>query len=507
MSEQRIETVTIVGGGTAGWMAAIALARVLGHQVKVTLVESDAIGTVGVGEATIPPIKEFNAMVGLDEDEFLRESKASFKLGIEFVGWGDADSRYTHLFGAQGQSLGLSEFSQYWLRGREEDIAQSFEHYSLTGAAAREFKMARVGAIKGTRLSGMTYAFHFDAGLYARYLRREAEKLGVTRIEGKVEAVERDDETGFVRAAELDDGRRVEGEFFIDCSGFRALLIGETMGAEYRDWTHWLPCDRAIAVPSENGARLRPYTQSIAHAAGWQWRIPLQHRTGNGHVYSSAHMDEDEATRLLLDTIEGAPLDDPRMIEFTTGTRPEQWNGNVAALGLAAGFLEPLESTSIHLIQAGIRRLLSLWPDKNCDPSLIAEFNAHMAGQYEATRDFIIAHYHVNRRPEPFWREMASMDIPDSLKFKLDVFRASGKSYRYADELFTDVAWFQVLNGQGVRPERYHPLADKISSEQLGAFLGDIESVVDRAAGQLPTHEDFLRSIGAELTLAEEMAG
>ncbi|MCJ8191595.1 tryptophan halogenase family protein [Sphingomicrobium aestuariivivum] len=502
----RIQRLTILGGGTAGWMAAIAFARVLGHQVKVTLVESEAIGTVGVGEATIPPIKIFNQLAGLEEDEFLRQTKASLKLGIEFSGWGGADDRYIHLFGNVGQSLGLSEFFQYWLRAREEGIAKDFDLYSLTGAAARAGKAERATGIRGSKLEGITYAFHFDAGLYARYLRSEAEKLGVDRIEGKVAGVERDAETGFVTALKLEDGQQVGGEFFIDCSGFRALLIGEEMGSAYSDWTHWLPCNRAVAVPCENGAKLRPFTQSIAHKAGWQWRIPLQHRTGNGHVFSSAHMSEDEATQILLDNLEGEPIGDPRVIRFTTGMRPEMWKGNVAALGLASGFLEPLESTSIHLIQVGISKLMSLWPDTACDPALAAEYNRKMAFEYESVRDFIIAHYHVNQRPEPFWRQVATMDVPDSLQRKLDVFKSSGKIYRDHDELFTEIGWFQVLMGQNFTPERYHPLADRLSRDQLAGFLGNIEQIVGKAADQLPSHEDFLASIGAPPTLKETAA-
>ena len=505
MDATRLEHVTIVGGGTAGWMTALALARVLGHQVKVTLVESPAIATVGVGEATIPPIKLFNQLAGFEEAEFLRETKASLKLGIEFQGWGRADSRYRHLFGTAGQQLRLGEFFQYWLRGRDEGVANDFGRYSLTGAAADAGKAAPVGAIKGSRLEGITYAYHFDAGLFAAYCRSKAEALGVTRIEGTICGVERDGESGFITALRLDDDRLVGGEFFIDCSGFRALLIGEEMGSEFIDWSHWLACDRAVAVPCANGPRLRPYTQSLASEAGWRWRIPLQHRTGNGHVFCSARMSEEEATRQLLEGLEGEALGEPRVVRFRTGMRREFWKGNVAALGLSSGFLEPLESTSIHLVQAGITKLMSHWPASDFAPALVAEYNRRMTFEYESVRDFIIAHYHLNSRPEPFWQAAAAMDVPDALRRRIELFEASGKIFRDEDELFTEIGWFQVLTGQGVAPRTWHPLADKLSSQQLGQFLGDIETLVTRAAAQLPAHEDYLRSVGAEVMLEKEL--
>lgn len=506
MDRDRLSNLVILGGGTAGWMTAIGIAQVLQGQVAITLVESEAIGTVGVGEATIPPIKLFNQMAKLDEDEFLRETKASLKLGIEFSGWGKANDRYIHLFGNVGQGLGLAEFFQYWLRAREEGLAKDFDLYSLTGAAARGGKASRATGIRGSKLEGITYAYHFDAGLYARHLRREAEKLGVTRVEGKVARVARNAESGQVSSLELEDGRIIDGQFFVDCSGFRALLIGDEMESAYTDWTHWLPCDRAVAVPCENGARLRPFTQSIAHRAGWQWRIPLQHRTGNGHVFSSAHMSEDEAIQTLLDNLEGEPLGDPRVLRFITGMRAEPWRGNVVAIGLSSGFLEPLESTSIHLIQVGITKLLSLWPDTGFDPAIAAEYNRKMRFEYESVRDFIIAHYHLNQRDEPFWKGLREMEIPDSLRRKLEVFAATGKVYRDHDELFTEIGWFQIMMGQNFTPRTYHPLADRISRDQLGQFLTDIETIVARGADQMTTHEDFLRSIGADLTLAKEPA-
>jgi len=493
VSDSRIKNVVIVGGGTAGWMAATALARTLGHQLNIRLVDSDAIGIVGVGEATIPAIRLFNAMAELDEDEFIRETKASFKLGIEFHNWGKLGDRYMHAFGQFGQSLGLLEFFQFWLRARKEGVARPFAHYSLTEVAAQAGKFARIARIPNTALEGITYAFHFDAGLYAKYLRKVAEGIGVKRTEGIVKSVERDGESGFVQSVTLESGEAIEGELFIDCSGFRGLLIGQALGVGYDDWSRWLPCDRALAVPCENGPKLRPFTQSIAHSAGWQWRIPLQHRTGNGHVFCSEFISEDEAADVLLSNLEGKPLADPRLIKFTTGMRERAWEKNVVTLGLSSGFLEPLESTSIHLIQNGIAKLLSMFPDKSFNPAVVGEYNRKVAFDYERIRDFIILHYHANQRDDsPFWKRCREMEIPDALKAKLEVFKATGKVYRDEDELFVEIGWFQVMTGQNIVPATYHPMADAISHEQLGNFMADIEAIVARAASALPAHEEFL---------------
>ncbi|MDV3257473.1 MAG: tryptophan 7-halogenase, partial [Sphingomonas sp.] len=445
MADTRIRDVVIIGGGTAGWMAAAALARTMGHQLNIRLVESDAIGTVGVGEATIPAIRLFNALAEIDEDEFLLATKATFKLGVEFQNWGKVGDRYMHAFGQFGQSLGLVEFFQFWLRARKEGLAKPFSHYSLTHVAADAGKFARVPRIPGSTLEGITYAFHFDAGLYAKFLRSIAESLGVRRTEGIVRSVEQKGEHGFISSVTLESGETIEGELFIDCSGFRALLIGEALGVGFEDWTRWLPCDRALAVPCENGPRWRPYTQSIAHQAGWQWRIPLQHRAGNGHVYCSDFISDDEAADLLLKNLEGKPLAEPRLLRFTTGMRSSAWEKNVIALGLSSGFLEPLESTSIHLIQNGIAKLLSMFPDRRFNPLLRSEYNRKVRFDYERIRDFIIFHYHANQRDDsPFWRRCREMEIPGELKAKIDIFKASGKIYRDQDELFVEIGWFQT---------------------------------------------------------------
>ena len=492
MSDSRIRDVVIVGGGTAGWMAAAALSAIMGEQLNIRLIESDAIATVGVGEATIPAIRLFNGLVGINEDDFLRATQGSFKLGIEFQNWGAVGDSYMHAFGQIGQSLDLIEFWQYWLRGRKEGVAERLGHYCVNETVARAGKFARMGQIPNTELEGLSYAFHFDASLYARFLRGHAERNGVTRTEGTITSVQQDAESGFVQSVTLESGEVITGELFIDCSGFRALLIEQTLGAGYVDWTHWLPCDRAIAMPTENVGPPRPFTQSIAHSAGWQWRIPLQHRTGNGHVFCSAFMDEEEARRILLDNVEGPPLADPRTIHFTTGMRAKAWDKNVVALGLASGFLEPLESTSIHLVQNGIARLISHFPDRHFAAVNTDTYNRRIAYDYERIRDFIILHYTANQRDEPFWRHVRAMAIPDSLRDKIDLFKATGRVFREQEELFAEVGWFQVLVGQNIVPDAYHPLADVLTPEELQGFLADIATIVASPIPHLPTHADFI---------------
>lgn len=493
MGAERISKVVIVGGGTAGWMTAAALIRTLGHQLSIQLVESDEIGTVGVGEATIPAIRLFNQLVDIDEDDFVRATQGTFKLGIEFQNWGQIGDSYMHAFGQIGQSLGLLEFPQYWLRGRAEGVAERLWDYSLNEMAARQGRFARMGRIPNTNLDGIAYAFHFDAGLYAAYLRKLAETAGVVRTEGKIASVRRNGESGHVEAVTLENGTEVKGEFFIDCSGFRGLLIEEALETGYEDWSQWLPCDRAIAVPTRNLGPARPYTQAIAHQAGWQWRIPLQHRTGNGHVFCSDFISEDEAASVLLANVEGEPLAEPRTLRFKTGMRKQAWNGNVVSLGLSSGFLEPLESTSIHLIQDGIAKLISHFPNRSFDPVNIETYNRRMRFDYERIRDFIILHYHANQRTDsPFWIRCREMGIPDSLQHKLDLFRATGRLFRENEELFIEIGWFQVLTGQNITPQRYHPLADKLTDEQLAGFFADVGKIIGGTAGRLPSHENFI---------------
>lgn len=492
MSDSRIRDVVIVGGGTAGWMAAVALSASMGDQLRIRLVESEQIGTVGVGEATIPALRLFNGLVGIDEDAFLRASQGSFKLGIEFLNWGSIGESYMHSFGQIGQSLDLIEFWQYWLRGRKEGIAENLGKYSFNENVARAGKFARLQRIPNSELEGIGYAFHFDASLYARFLREISEKNGVIRTEGRIIKVNQDAESGFVRSFILESGEEIEGELFIDCSGFRAMLMEQTLDVGYVDWSHWLPCDHAIAVPTANSGPPRPFTQSIAHRAGWQWRIPLQHRTGNGCVFSSAYMSEDEARQSLLDNVEGAPLAEPRLIRFKTGMREKAWHRNVVALGLASGFIEPLESTSIHLVQNGIARLISHFPDRGFAQVNIDTYNRRIAYDYERIRDFIILHYTANQRDEPFWRYLREMDLPDSLSAKIELFKATGRIFREQEELFAEVGWFQVLVGQNIIPETYHPLADVLTQDELAGFLRDIRTIVSAPVPHLPSHSDFI---------------
>jgi tryptophan halogenase len=493
MIKQPTMNIVIVGGGTAGWMTAAALARFT--QASVTLVESDAIGTVGVGEATIPQIRLFNAGLGIDEAEFLRETRGSFKLGIEFAGWAGEGRSYMHAFGNVGQPHGLLPFHHYWLRARAAGKAKELAAYSLNETAARRNAMQIWRAEPGQPAPDMPWAYHFDAGLYAAYLRRYAEARGVTRIEGLVGEVIRDGESGDIASIILDDGETVTGDFFIDCTGFRSLLLGEAMGSAFLDWTHWLPCDRAIAVPCATKGDFTPYTKSTARKAGWQWRIPLQHRIGNGHVFCSAFMEEAEALDILLGHLDGEPQAEPNVLRFTTGMRAEQWRGNCLGIGLSAGFMEPLESTSIHLIQSAIARFLQMLPGARSEPAMVAEFNRQARFEWERIRDFLILHYRANGRTgEKFWDHCRAMDLPDTLVAKIDQFRAAGFIHREHEELFTQDGWLQVFVGQDVLPESWNPIADLPGEDQLAAMMLQIEQGVERIAGTLPAHVEYLRS-------------
>ncbi len=486
------QTIVIVGGGSAGWMTAAALSRFLARGWSIKLVESDEIGTVGVGEATIPGIRMFNAALGIDEDDFVRATQGSFKLGIEFDGWSRPGERYIHAFGQVGRDLGLIAFHHYWLRARAGGANEGLGAYSLTAGAASANRFTRGNPTPNAPLGPMTYAYHFDAGLYAAYLRKQSEARGVARFEGKIKCVERNGESGDVSAVLLENGASIAGDLFVDCSGFRGLLIEETLKTGYDDWSHWLPCDRAMAVPCASVKPLTPYTRSTARKAGWQWRIPLQHRIGNGHVYCSAHIGDDEAASILMANLDGEALADPRPIKFTTGKRKKFWNRNVIALGLASGFMEPLESTSIHLIQSGIERLLKFLPSGPIVSADVDAYNAQSTFEFERIRDFLILHYHANQRDEPFWKACRDMPIPDTLVEKLDLFRHNGRIFRVSEELFTELGWLQVMVGQGIMPSGYHPLADQLSDSDLAAFLAATRQVVDGSVAVMPSHEDFI---------------
>ena len=493
MTENRIRKLVIVGGGTAGWMTAALLSKVFGDTLAITLIESDEIGTVGVGEATIPPILTFNDALKIDENDFLRRTQGTFKLGIEFHDWGRVGDRYMHTFGGIGHHHGLSPFIHYFLRAKANGNTDSLWDYSLNWRAATAGKFDRLPRIEGTPLPGLNYAYHFDASLYARYLRGLSERQGVRRREGKIVDVRLRGEDGFVDRLVMEDGGTEEAEFFIDCSGFRALLIGLAMEVPYIDWSHWLPCDRAIAVQSENVGEPRPYTQSIAHKAGWQWRIPLQHRTGNGHVFCSRYIGEDEATTTLLENLEGRPITDPRVIRFTTGRRETFWTRNVVAIGLSSGFLEPLESTSIHLIQSGAVKLATLFPDASFNPAYLVEYNRQVISEFEGIRDFIILHYHANQRTDSdMWRDCREMELPDSLARRIDLFRETGRIFREQNEFFHEVGWTQVMMGQNIVPERYDHMADALPKAELDDFLANLKIIMAGAVSRLPSHAEFL---------------
>ena len=494
VSERAVREITIVGGGTAGWMAAASLARFLDSRYRIRVVESDDIGTVGVGEATIPQIQLFNTALGLDEDDFLRQTQGTIKLGIQFVDWLRPGHSYIHAFGQVGRPLGLLPFHQYWLRYRTAGGAHDIATFSLNARAALQNKFARQNKAATTAtLPPLTYAFHLDAALYARYLRQYAEARGVTRIEGKIEEVKLRGEEGFIEAVAMADGRIVSGDLFIDCSGFRGLLIEQTLNTGYDDWSHWLPCDRAMAVPSARSGEFTPYTRSTARAAGWQWRIPLQHRTGNGYVYCSRYLSDDEAAATLLANLDGEALAEPRPLRFVTGKRKKFWNRNCVALGLAGGFMEPLESTSIHLIQSGISRLLAFLPDAGFEQADIDEYNRQCEFEFERIRDFLILHYKaVERTDTAFWNDCRNMPIPEELERKIQLFATNGRIVRHNDELFSEVGWLQVLLGQGVQPAAHHPLADQLSSAELGEFMDMIRMVIQHKTAGMTSHADFI---------------
>ncbi len=489
-----LKSIVIVGGGTAGWMTATALSAALKDRYTITLVESDAIGTVGVGEATIPMIQLFNKVAGIDENEFLRETQGTFKLGIEFVNWGRLGDRYMHGFGKIGQDLWTVRFDQYWHQLRRQGRALPLENYSIARMAALANKfMPADPEVPNSPLAEIAHAYHFDASLYARYLSKLAQARGVQRVEGRITQVQQREGDGHISALVLESGTRVEGDFFIDCSGFRGLLIEETLHTGYENWQHWLPCDRALAVPCAPAPRLLPYTRATAHRAGWQWRIPLQHRIGNGHVYCSQHISDDEATATLLANLDGQPLASPRPIHFTTGRRKQAWNKNVVAIGLASGFLEPLESTSIHMVQSAIQRLIDYFPDSGFSAVDTAEYNRQAQFEAERIRDFIILHYTLNQRSDSaFWQACAHMPLPETLTHKIELFRSRGRLLRVDRELFTDDSWLQVMEGQNLVPDASHPLVHVQSDASAADYLDSVRQVIAKCVAVMPDHEAYI---------------
>ena len=495
MKASPITSVAIIGGGTAGWMSAAALVRMLdASKVSVTLIESDAISTVGVGEATIPNFTEFNQVLGLDEREMMAQANATFKLGIEFTGWGRAGESYLHPFSPHGFSFDGIPFHQYWKRMQESDPKTlPIDQYCLSTRAAQEGRFTLPAQDPRDITSRLAYAYQLDATRYAAVLRGYAEKRGVKRIEGKVVDVPLDSETGFIKKVVLENGTEVSADFFIDCTGFRALLIGDALGVGFTDWSQYLPCNSAVVAPSAHTGPVLPYTKSTAQKAGWQWRIPLQNRIGNGHVYSSAHMSDDEATQTLLDNMDAKPLSEPRILRWKNGHREKFWHKNCVAIGLSAGFLEPLESTGIYLIQSAVIRLLSLFPDKSFNQVEIDEFNTLTALDIAPIRDFIIAHYVINQREgEPFWDEMRDMKIPDSLSRKLDLFKRGGRFFREGEELFTQTSWVALMLGQNLIPQVHDPLVDRAELAELAKSFSSISKGMEAAVAKMPTHEDFI---------------
>ena len=492
MSDIAPRRIVIVGGGTAGWMTAAALGRFL-EGWSIALVESDEIGTIGVGEATIPSINMFNEALGIDEAEFLAATGGTYKLGIAFEGWGRRDQGYVHAFGLVGSALGVVPFHHYWLRGLKLGIAKPLGHYVLHTLAIAANRFAHLNPPANSPLPPLPYAFHFDASLYARFLRGFAEKRGVIRQEGRIIAVERNGESGDIDAVVLANGTRIAGDLFIDCSGFRGLLIEQELEAGFEDWTRWLQCDRAIAVPCARVEPLVPLTRSIARKAGWQWRIPLQHRIGNGYVFKSAAISEDEAAATLLANLDGEALAEPRTIRFKTGRRSKAWVRNVVAIGLSSGFIEPLESTSIHLIQTAITRLVDLLPAGKISEATRDDYNARSAFEMERIRDFIILHYHANQRAdEPFWDELRSMEVPETLRHKIDLFRSAARVVPSFDELFDTRAWIHVMIGQNIIPEAYHPIADQLPEPRLKEFLDGLERAHLQQVARMPDHGEYV---------------
>jgi tryptophan halogenase len=491
---QPLRRILIAGGGSSGWMTAALFARLFQGLYDVVLVESAEIGTIGVGEATIPAIKKYNELLGLDENEFITRTQGTFKLGIQFNGWLNGQDSYIHGFGVIGQDWEWLRMHHYWLKAHELGRAGDFADYSINTAAALKNKFLRSQPnMADSPLAHIAHAFQFDAALFAKFLSGYAQDRGVRRREGKIVDVTLRPDDGFIQSVTMADGEVIEADLFIDCSGFRGLFINQALGVEFEDWSHWLPCNRAIAVPCERSEDFTPYTRSTAHGAGWQWRIPLQHRTGNGHVFSARFMDDAEAEKILLANIDGKPLADPFKVDFKAGKRRQLWHKNCVAVGLAGGFLEPLESTSLHLVQSGIIRLVRLLPDGGFNPANVAEFNRQSDFEYERIRDFIILHYKATTRADtPFWDYCRTMELPETLQRKIDLWMANGRIFREDEELFSEESWIQVFLGQGMIPRGYDPLVQIKSDVQIAQFLGNIQSVIGKCVDVMPSHADYV---------------
>jgi tryptophan halogenase len=489
--QSQIKKLVIAGGGTAGWMAAALLKKLFAQQLQIELVESEDIGIIGVGEATIPPIQIFNQYLALDEKEFLRETHATIKLAIKFENWRVQGESYYHTFGAPGATLGVANFQHYWLRAKELGLTESLWDFDLNYLCCEQGKFNKIKT--PNPVYDMPYAYHFDSALYGKYLRKLSEQAGVVRTEGLIEHIKQDAETGFIQALQLKDGREVKGDLFIDCTGLRGLLIRKTLGVAYESWDHYLPANSALAVPTERFEQTLPYTRSIAHSAGWQWRIPLTHRNGNGIVYSSHYLSDDQAYQTLMNNLDSKALAEPKKISFETGRTTEQWHKNVVAIGLSSGFLEPLESTSIHLIQSGIVRLMKMFPNQGINEAQVNAYNAESKEEFETIRDFIILHYHVNQRTDSdFWRDMRQMAIPHRLEQKIALFKQTGAIFNDANDIFRDSSWLQVMLGQGLQPQDYHPAARNYGRDDLLQMMQKIRSAKQQPLDKLTSHDEFL---------------
>jgi tryptophan halogenase len=491
-----LKRILIVGGGSSGWMSAALLAQSFGRMYEITLVESQDIGTIGVGEATIPAIRRYIRTLGIAEDEFIRHTQASFKLGIQFENWNRIGDRYIHGFGVIGHNWDSLQPHQYWLKAMQmkQPRAGDLDSYSINTAAALQNRFCRTQTQNpNSPLAHIAYAFHMDASLFARYLSAYAQERGVRRVEGKVIDVALRGEDGFIESVKLADGQVLEADLFIDCSGFRGLLIEGALETGFVDWSHWLPCDSAVAMPCARSENFTPYTRSIAHGSGWQWRIPLQHRTGNGHVYAKDFISDDEAASILKGNLDGEAMADPLQVRFKAGKRTKLWNKNCVAVGLAGGFLEPLESTSLHLVQAGLFRLLRFFPDQSFDPANTAEFNRQTDIEYERIRDFIILHYKATERDDtPFWNYCRTVEVPDTLKHRMDLWMANGRMFKEDLGMFAEQSWVQVMIGQGRIPRGYDPRVDSKGEAELQNYLNGITRVIDTCVSQMPSHADFV---------------
>jgi tryptophan halogenase len=482
-----IRKIVVAGGGTAGWMAAASLSKLIGRNLEISLIESDDIPTIGVGEATIPSMLILHKLLQIKEQDFVAAVHGTFKLGIAFESWRDINEDYIHSFGYTGKDSWAAGFQHFWLKGQQEGISKDFGQYCPELVAAQQNRFAVLSN------KTLNYAYHIDAGRYAGFLRQIAESNGVNRVEGKIVDVATHEQTGYIQNVKLESGQVVDGDLFIDCTGFRGLLIEQTLHTGYDDWSHLLPCDSAVAVQTKSVGPPIPYTRAIARESGWQWKIPLQSRVGNGLVFCSRYLSDDEAIQSILDNIEGETITEPRVIKFRTGKRRKHWNKNCVAMGLSSGFIEPLESTSIHLIQRSIIRLMQMFPYNGIRDSEVNEFNRQMDDEIHNIRDFIVLHYKVTNRDDTrFWRHCRNMNIPDSLQHRIDLFRETGRVFKVDSELFGENSWIQVMLGQGLIPEQYHPIVDEMTDEELQRFMHGAEASVTKQVSRLPEHQAFI---------------